>query len=65
MKVKELIEELKTHDPELDILIMTDSDVATYLYYEFDLCHIHVVNLGPKDSICDGFDIYKDYLVFE
>ncbi len=65
MKIEELIEELKKNYPELDILMITESDVATYLYYEFALCHIHEANLGPKDSICDGPDIYKNYLVFE
>ena len=65
MKVKELIKELQKHDPELDILMITESDVATYLYYKFDTCHIHEANLGPSDSICDGPDFYKNYIVFE
>ena len=65
MKVKELIEELKKHDQEIDILILSESDVATYLYYKFEAHKIHERFLGPRDSICDGPDFYRNYLVIE
>ena len=65
MKVKELIEELKTHHPELDIIILSELDAATYLYYQFEAHNIHECFLGPRDSICDGPDFYRNYLVIE
>ena len=65
MNVGELIEELKKHDPKMEILITTASEVATYQYYHFEPYHIDVRFLGPEDNLSDRTKIHRNYLVIE